>query len=157
MERIITIQVTSLSYDDLVNLFSTACYGNDALSIGIPFPYKALADGADCLEGAWANVLLNGGYLDVYDCYDGSNTKEESLLNRYGEEGVNWASTSFRTDDVEEISCTAYRISLETLMKGMSTNSAIPYMEELFDKEDGDMYTAWNLLQIAIFGEIIYG
>lgn len=151
-------KVKSLDYSDLVNLFSTATYGNDAIYIDVPFPYRALAEGADCLEGRWANVLLKGGKIDIYDLFDDSDTSEESKLNRYGEKGINWVTTSFRPPhDEDDIYVTAYRISLETLMKGMSTNSAIPYIEELFDEEAGDMWTAYNLLQIAIFGEIIYG
>lgn len=157
MEKIMTVQVTSLSYDDLVNLFNTACYGNGAVKISVPHFYRALMDGADCIEGLWANVLLSGGHIEVYDMHDQSNTREESELNRYGLQGTNWVSTSFRTYGHTDISVTAYRISLETLLKGMSNNKALPYIEKLLEKEEGDMFTAWNLLQIAIFGEIIYG
>ena len=29
--------------------------------------------------------------------------------------------------------------------------------QELFIDEDGDLYTAYNLMQVAVLGEIIYG
>lgn len=29
--------------------------------------------------------------------------------------------------------------------------------QELFIYEDGGLYTAYNLMQVAVFGEIIYG
>lgn len=51
----------------------------------------------------------------------------------------------------------AYRVGLEEILEGCSTDEGYEYAKELFLDEDGDFFTAYNLLQIIIFGEVVYG
>lgn len=163
--------ITELTHEDLVNLLCTATYGNEsAVKIFVPDEFRGLMDKGpgSSVEDAWANVLLQGGQLDFVDIYDQSESEEESKLNRYGEQGVNWLNTQFKEYKhtlycfgapfrTSSVYYTAYRFSLFTLLNGLSCEEAQPYIQEMFVQENGDLYTAYNLMQIAIFGEIIYG
>lgn len=53
----------------------------------------------------------------------------------------------------------AYKITMETLLAGINANTdeSWPLIQKLLIDEDGDLYTAHNLMQVAVFGEIIYG
>lgn len=162
-------QVTELNHEELVNLFSTATYGNNALYIKVPEEYEELEDKGEgnCIEDKWANVLANGGQLEVYDLYDESDTQEEAEY--YGNKGTNWVDTGWKPMTQYIVSplgeavhqktnyYPTYRITMETLLNGISNEYASSYVKELFIDEAGDLYTAWNIMQIAVFGEIIYG
>lgn len=154
MER--TFQIKSLTHEELVDLFSTATYSNDYMTIAIPDEFESLAEG-ECREDRWASVLEKGGQLIVADA-DAEPTDEP-----YGLQGVNWLKTEpielYRTSWLGEqkFESMGYRINMETLLRGLSNDKASKYIQELFVDEDGDFYTAYNLMQIAVFGDIIYG
>ena len=50
-----------------------------------------------------------------------------------------------------------YRIGLEDIIEAAQTDEGYRYAKELWIDEMGDFYTAWNLLQLVIFGEVVYG
>ena len=170
MEAETTFTVNKLTHQGLVNLFSTATYGNDsAIMIEPAQESEDLQLEAQSREDFWASILEQGGSLWVYDLYDESTSKEEAEY--YGKQGINWVETDYRrvTNKVVDIygrvhiiskfSVPAYKITMETLLAGINANTkeSSILVQELFIDEDYDLYTAYNLMQVAVFGEIIYG
>lgn len=119
-----------LSHEGLENLFSVATYGNGWPHVHIKESDRALLDGEDYgfLEGDWATVLLKGGTLLVDDLY--------------AEEG-----------DQE-----TYELTLEGVKKGLEKMKE-EYPRHWADlvEENDDLITGDCFLQLAVFGEWIYG
>lgn len=165
-----TFTVNKLTHDELVNLFSTATYGNEsAIMIKPSEECDGLQLEAQSREDYWAAILEQGGSLWVYDIYDESTSKEDAEY--YGKQGINWVETDYkgvtskmvdllgRVHIIGKFSVPAYKITMETLLAGINANTkeSSLLVQELFIDEDYDLYTAYNLMQIAVFGEIIYG
>ncbi|MDD6104183.1 MAG: hypothetical protein PUB73_06205 [Bacteroidales bacterium] len=135
-------KITELSHNDLVNILSTALYGCDYLSASYDHDfYNNLNDSqkqGNCFEDALADVLLNGGAITIIDYY--------------AEGDVNGKKGKLIDDDNAE-----YTLTLQDFLDGCSTREGHRYAVELLVEEDGDYYTANNLLQIIMFGEVIYG
>lgn len=148
MER--EIKITQLTKDELSNLISTATYGDNSFDILVPKEYLELktlgGNEDDCWEDELTNVLLNGGKIDIIDMedeYDDANARVESKVHHLEEYNGYYHP--------------AYRVGLEEILEGCSTDEGCEYAKELFLDEDGDFFTAYNLLQIIIFGEVVYG
>lgn len=148
------IKVTELSHDELVNLFSTAFYGNNAYYVDWSDEADKLKDGqGDCFEDHLANILLNGGEIMITDM----NAEDEDEFNN-----GNNLKTSVETithnswAGQEEFNLPTYHITLQDIYNGLSKEEASPYVQELFIDEEGDMITADCLMQIILFSEIIY-
>lgn len=165
-----TFTVNKLYHDELVNLFSIATYGNDsAIMIKPSEECDGLKLDAQSREDYWAAILEQGGSLWVYDLYDESTSKEDAEY--YGEKGINWVETDYkgvtnkvvdilgRVHIISKFPVPAYKITMETLLAGINANTdeSWPLIQKLFIDEDGDLYTAYSLMQVAVFGEIIYG
>lgn len=125
-----------LTRTGLVDLLSVATYGNYWPVIKM---YKSdkdagLFDGLDCIEEKWAEALLNGKGLVIYDAYE-----MDSELN----------------DDEEP---TKYRLTLDGIKKGLA-KMAKEYPRDFADlvEENDDAITGDIFLQLAVFGEVIYG
>ena len=122
----------------LVDLLSTATYGCDYLdvktliaenTIDDQFSASYLAD--RCREERWADRLLGGGHIVVFD----------------------WE------DDDEDGKPTKYTLSLEDFKKGLikaRDGEAVRDWADFVSEKD-DYYTCNNLFQVIIFGEVIYG
>lgn len=143
-------KITQLTKDELSSLISTATYGDNTFDILVPKEYRELktlgGNEDDCWEDELANVLLNGGKIDIIDMedeYDDANARVESKVHHLEEYNGYYHP--------------AYRVGLEEILEGCSTDEGYEYAKELFLDEDGDFFTAYNLLQIIIFGEVIYG
>lgn len=164
-----TLTVNKLTHDELVNLFSTATYGNEsAIMIKPSEEYDGLQLDTQSREDYWASILEQGGSLWVYDMYDESTSKENAEY--YGKQGVNWVETDYkvvvnkmvdifgRVHVIGKFSVPTYKITMETLLAGINANTkeSSRLVQELFIYEDGDLYTSYNLMQVAVFGEIIY-
>lgn len=145
------LKVLELTHDELVNILSTATYGSQNLMIDVPNEWKHLNKGK-CLEDGWANVLLNGGCLDITDC------QSEEEKDNYEAYGHNYVST--RWEQYEgwngEWGVVVYRVNLQNFLNGCSTKEGIGYLTELLSGQ-GDYYTAYNLMQMILFEEVIYG
>lgn len=155
------IVITGLSHDDLVNLFSTATYGNDDIDVVYPEEEQVGQYGYaddDCYEDKIAKALLKGAEIKVVDLACDPEVYKEDV-EFYGVAGTNWVAKGYRWHNIGygKKYWPIYYINLKTLMQGLSHVDAAPYVQDLFVKEEGDMFTAYNLLQIAVFGEIIYG
>lgn len=156
-----TYKIDSLSREDLVNLLSTATYGNgEAIGIDVPEDCMEFYVG-ECWEDKLANVLLNGGRVEVIDGY---SEEYQDDYETYGEQGKNWISTrwqEFETlNEAEQgqLGHIVYTIDLNNIIYGINQNDHTKKLaHELLVDEDGDLYTAYNLLQcIAFGGEEIY-
>lgn len=144
-------KITELDHENLVDFLSTATYGDNTFEIFIPEEFKELRDQGegDCWEDKLANVLLAGGKLDIVDRDDDEITHDEVATFHHLEK---------YTDGFENfVYYPAYRIGLEDIIKAAQTDEGYRYAKELWIDEMGDFYTAWNLLQLVIFGEVVYG
>ncbi len=154
-------KIEELSHEDLVNLFSTALYGNPR--IGCDYDkdfYNTIPVGkvnGDCYEDKIADVLLNGGKIYLYD--------EDADGQVYGNRG----------EVIEDDNCVMYPTTLEDVKRGLENafngtfnfsfdadnekKYAMECAEDLYDEDSCnlDLTEADVLLQIIMFNEIIYG
>ena len=138
-----------LTHDDLVNLLSTALSGNDVLSVFISDVNKPLCndDKSECYEDKCADVLLNGGYISACDL-----TADGEV---YGSVCENYVD-----EDCDGI----YKLTLERIGRGILeclfaedeyySKSANMFIHE---SPDFDMEDAYAIMQVCMFGEVIYG
>ena len=112
-----------------------ATFGNGWPTIKVKRSEFHLAeeDKYDCLEDKWAAILINGGTLVVYDDYEVEELEEGEKPTKY----------TLTLKDV--------RKGLR-LMKKNYPNHYNDLMEECEDAITGDVW-----LQLAVFGELIYG
>lgn len=121
----------NLNQDELVNILSGATYGSDWLEIYATDEerkkIKILA--GDCREDVWAKILLAGGTVQAVDHND---------------------------DDEKE-----YTLSLKDIQEAftiLGKESASALMNIIEDEGmNADYYDYNNLLQCAMFKELVYG
>ena len=138
------VQVTGVTHEELVNLFSTAFYGNEYMGANydkneldqIPEDKRE----GDCFEDFLADMILNGKSIQVTD-YLAEGEVYEHLPSHPAEY------------DDEFI---VYDVTLEDILQGLSSGVNFQMMQEIQSGE-GDMFTAYGLMQRIIFGEEIYG
>lgn len=152
------VKVTSveLTHEDLVTLFSTALYGNSAIECHYnksDYPNIKFEE-SDCYEDVIAKILLGGGEVEIVD-NEGFDTNEEDV-SFYGIEGINW-NDCYAEDDGYGNYIPTYKINLRCILNGIETERGYELAKELLIDEEGDMWTAYNLLQIIVFGEEVYG
>lgn len=145
----VQIRIKNITHEELVNLFSTATYGSNWLMIKKPkgsYKGTALEDENDCAEDTWAKVLLNGGTIYCYDNY----AEDEDEF--YGNLPHKFTHFGMR-----------YELTLKDLIKGfekatLDENYGTKCFDDWrFEEGDFDITEAEYLMQIAIFGEAIYG
>lgn len=143
------IKVKELSKEEINTLFEVATYGNDSLGLTWEGKY-------DKLGNSPADILLKGGEVILID-YESEDTKKKPDIL-----GKNHTKISFK-----EIECwnpkeqgkwfhLCYHINLQNLLDGMSNEKCIKMLPGIVDGT-GDVWDAYNCLQIAVFGEEIYG
>lgn len=126
-----------LTKENLVNILSDATYGNSSVQIKSPRKVydklkEEFGDKWDemCREDVWAEVLLHGGKLAVYDLEDedeeGNAPKIKVGLKDFGNAFEKWRDEC--PQDYADF-CTGH----------------------------DDFYTGWNFLQYVQFGEVVYG
>lgn len=148
--------ITELTHDDLVNLLCTATYGSNWLTCAITRMTRSQLDiqESDCREDVWAKALLAGH--PVY-------------LTDHQAEGCTYGDKGTIIDAEGETAC--YRITLEDIKAGLADafdGNFEPADEDecelgfkcamhLRDETtDFDNYEAEVLMQIIMFGSIIY-
>ena len=142
--------IIDIDQEDLSDFFSTATYGSEYFDIKCPKgSYKGtdLEDDEDCREDMWAKVLLSGKPVYVYDYY----SEEES----YGDKPHKWIA------DKEAM---RYTITLEDIKVGIQKclDSDNDYLQKCARNlingcYDLDLPEAEAILQVIVFGELIYG
>ena len=149
----IETKISEITHEDLVNLFSTAFYGSNHFAIDYnneDYDGKPFAKDDDCFEDKLAKIVLNGGKIIVSDLY------AEDSDEHYGEIEHTWN---------EEEESMDYTITLKDIENGLAkaASSSEPYFHKCFsnfaenDCVDFDLNDADNLMQIIVFGEVIYG
>lgn len=138
--------VTDVTQEDLVNLLSTAHYGSDWLSID----YKAgnNTNHKGCFEENLANILLEGKKISFIDF----NAEDEG--NFYGNLPHKWN---------ESEGGMYYDVTLEDIKTGIGKAFDNGGFENqcannlAHEPENLDLYDAEALMQMCVFGELIYG
>ena len=151
-------KITELTKEDLSDLFSTAFYGSNYLSVD----YDDADDcDEDCYEDTMAMILLNGGAIRVTDGYA---------------DGCHYGNLQYQFN--EDYDAT-YTLQLEDIIKGLEraangtfnlrsdigadyADGNIAFAKRSFEAmvwniNDWDVVTADCLMQIILFDEIIYG
>lgn len=159
MEAKVKVVSVSLTHEDLVSLFSTALYGNDILECSYnksDYPNIQFEE-TDCYEDVIAKILLGGGEVTIID-NEGAESDANDICY-YGKKSKNWQSTGIIEGNGwrGKYYSPTYKINLQNVIKGIKTTEGYKLAEELLINEEGDFYTAFNLLQIIVFGEEIYG
>lgn len=142
------IQVIELTHEEIVNILSTASYDNYLLELSYADSMDDLAREVKkkwnethgdtmCYEDKLAAILENGGTIVAVD-------KEEYEYGSYEGEEPNKDKG-------------IHPLTLKKLLDACSTTEGYKYAKTLLVDEDGDFYDAWNIIQIAMFGEVVYG
>lgn len=153
--------ITELTQEDLVNLLCTATYESNWLSCYAPYREGVEITESDCGEDVWAKCLLAGQKIQCFDSYAEGDT--------YGE--LKWG-----VSDNGEI---FYWVSLQDIIDGLQKCADGTFIHTNYDESDnGDNEKSWiaecfqhfkedtgemdnpeaeALMQIVLFGELIYG
>lgn len=153
--------ITEITHDDIVNLLSTGLYGSQFLGVDYSIEdYRKIPnpDEYDCIEDKCAKLLLNGKSIVIYDRY----SEDESDF--YGILSHKWD---------KEYEVMDYKVTLDNIISGLQKcldgtfkindgcDEEVEYirkcMSDLMNDGDLDLYEAQNILQIIVFGQIIYG
>ncbi len=150
----VQIKVTALNHADLVDILSTALYGCDYLRTDydrkvwetIPEENRS----GDCFEDHLADMLLNGKTIEITDLEsDGELYKVRGVPCKVVKE-----MSDYNPNETYEVG--VYTLNLKAILRACSTPRGYKLLTETLSGE-GDYFTANNLLQIALFGEEIYG
>lgn len=152
-------EVLGITHDELVTLFSTALEGSYIFGANYPVAFykKIPADKkiGDCFEDAMADVVLNGGEVEIIDRYADRTS--------YGGDRI-------RTTFNREGKC-VYHIGLKDILAGLTrcmngqckecdiVKGCIQKHFEEFERESTsfDLISAESLLQGILFDEYVYG
>ena len=136
----LTIKDFTTNHENLVNLLSVATYGNEwpVVKAFKSDADKGLFENCDCREDKWAEALMHGKGVMVYDCYD---------------EDVDYDA------DLSEFPKSAkHHITMDDVRKGLELmRDKYPRHYADLMEEDDDLITGDVWLQLAVFGELIYG
>ena len=129
-----TVDLNAIDHKMLVALLCTATYGSDWLEINTLKSERFMEEDVEqsvrdywCREDKWAYRLLKGGHIVCYDYEDDDYTRYELTL-----------------DDIKR--------GLEKARDGEAVRDWADFVNE-----NDDYYTCNNLMQVCIFGEVIYG
>lgn len=153
--------INEITHEDLVNLFSTAFYDSNYLSVEYEEAIEYGED--DCHEDIIANILLNGGSVRVTDAYA---------------DGVHYGNLKYEYNEDYDVT---YTVNLEDVKRGLERAASgtfnvgendeyspdwvernIEFAKRSFnafayDDREWDALTADCLMQIILFDEIVYG
>ena len=134
----IEVKIKSLTHEELSDILSTAFYDNPNMSVGPGEGCKPSID-HHCYEDNLAQILLDGGHIEVTDL-------EADTDEVYGD-----LEHCISPDEY-----VFYKVTLKDILEKASTPECFRMIQDILSGE-GDMITAWNLMQTIVFGEIIYG
>lgn len=145
-------KITDITHEDLVDLFSTATYGSNYLSLRFitenDYYGTELEDSNDCWEDKFAKLLIAGGCIEVLDYFAEDKDDFHGDLSH----SPSWDGQ-----------CMSYTINLTDIQNGLQKALDKGHYEarcarHLIEQEgDLDLQEAEDLMQVIIFGEIIYG
>lgn len=132
--------IDNISKETLVDLLSNATYGSNWLDIDTLKVEKHLDSGFSkeylqnrCCEERWADRLLNGGHIVCEDWY--------------------------AAEDDEDGKPTRYKLDLNAIKGRLKLARDKEAVRDWCDfvLENDDYHTCNNLMQVVMFGEIVYG
>lgn len=149
-----TVNVTELTHEELVDLFSTAFYGNEYMTATYNnHIYQKIKEDhpidqtnhQECWEDILAHMILSGSHIWIID-----TEADEAIYGTLPHlTSPDWPELLYEGQ-------VAYKVFYKDILKGCSTEEGYKLIQDIISGE-GDLYTAWNLMQIIVFGEIIYG
>lgn len=153
--------ITELNQEDLVDLLCTATYGSNWLGCFARVRTGVKVTDGDCIEDVWAKCLLAGHPIECTDYYA---------------EGEAYGTLPHTMDENENVT---YQVTLEDIMKGLQACADGTFSHTNYDDADnGDSEVSWiaecfqhfkdgdgemdqpeaeALMQVIMFGELIYG
>jgi hypothetical protein len=150
-------QILNLDHEDLVDLFSTAFYDNPKFSVSIPDSAMNFIehDENDCIEDTMAKVVM------------ATNTTNNKIMiyDQYSEDGEVYGKNAHGFADDGEYKTTFYHIGMKEIEKGLqkAANSKDEAERKAFfsfqnreNDSEWDMVMADILMQLILFGEVIY-
>lgn len=156
MKIIRNTQITEITHDELVELFSCALEGSNYLEAEYNKEfYNSLTRNqttGDCFEDKIADTLLNGGEIYLYDNYSEGELyggRGEIIENNVGMYVITLADV---IEGLEKAANGKYAVSND---EEFAREAFCSFSDEF--KEDFDYYYADALMQIIMFNEIIYG
>ena len=136
----LTIKDFTTDHEHLTDLLSVATYGNEwpVVKAYKSDAEKGLFTDCECREDKWAKALMEGKGVIVYDLYD----EDEEDFDGEGEFPES----------------AKHRITIADVEKGLKLmQEQYPrHYADLVEEED-DAITGDVWLQLAVFGELIYG
>lgn len=150
------------AHDFAVILYDLLFAGENNFYVECPKEFEHLLVG-ECYEDQLANVLWNGGYLNVHDALQFAETIDEVVSNSE----VLSVSHYYYDEDWNEY-CPVYKLTRERVEEAIkqiicksSPKSAEVYksLMEILDDEEGnpDFFDYWNVFQYIMLGEVVYG
>lgn len=146
--------ILEINHEDLVDFFSTALYGSRMFGARYDsIEYYELKDANenDCYEDKLARLLLAGKTIEIIDKY------AEDADEYYGNLPHVWVWNEYEYEMI-------YTVSLDDIKRGIqSCLDGDDYLSEcarnLVHSDEGnfDSPQAENILQVVLFGEMIYG
>lgn len=136
----LTIKDFTTDHEHLTDLLSVATYGNEwpVVKAYKSDAEKGLFTDCECREDKWAKALMEGKGVIVYDLYD------EDVEDFDGEG--------------EFPESAKHRITIADVEKGLKLmQEQYPHHYADLVEEEDDAITGDVWLQLAVFGELIYG
>lgn len=145
-----TTKISEISQEDLVNLLTTATYGSEYIDIDWVYQEECIKskEEGDSREDIYARMLLNGYKIEVRDYY------AEDETDFYGNLHHEWN---------EEDECMVYHVGIEDISHGIAKCldlggwTAECANDLIYKTENLDLYEAEAIMQVIVFGEVIYG
>ena len=137
----LTITDFITSHEHLTDLLSVATYGNEwpVVKAYKSDADKGLFDDCECREDKWAKGLMEGKGVVVYDLYDED-------------------AEDFDGDIKDFPQSAKHTLTLENVKKGLELmRDQYPRRFADLVEEQDDLITGDTWLQLAVFGELIYG
>ena len=154
------IKIIDINHEDLVDLFSTAFFNSLNFSVTYNDSAKNIidVDENDCFEDIMAKIAVNAKVAD----------DKLIVFDENAEDGEVYGSLACGVGKNEEYDTleTYYYVGIKEIIKGLeaAANSSEDYIRKSFEafvnrEDDGewDAITADILMQIIVFGEVIYG
>jgi hypothetical protein len=137
----LTIKDFTTNHEHLTDLLSVATYGN-AWPVVKAFKSdaeKGLFNDCECREDKWAEGLLHGKGIMVYDCYDENIDEDADDFTQFPESAK-------------------HHITIKNVKRGLELmRDQYPHHYADLVEEQDDLITGDVWLQLAVFGELIYG
>lgn len=154
--------ITELTQEDLVNLLCTATYGSNMFRCEAPDRDGVDIKNGDCLEDVWAKCLLAGKSILVTDLNSDGDGNYGALPSSVDEDG--YVTYSVKLTDIinglQECADGTFLVAASNYNNyGENDKRYVMSCFNTFKENDGGMDTpqAEALMQIIVFGELIYG